>query len=89
MKIFRESYDKKKRDWDRDPIQKVSEAEKGDSIYLQKSQAEDAEFFEKINAILSQKSLVVVTKKARQFESGDIKFFIGELNYQAFETELA
>lgn len=89
MKIYRESYDRKKRDWDKDKISKVSQAELGDSIYLSKSEAEDAEFLDKVNAILNDRSLVVVTRKARIFDSGDVKCFIGDKNYKSFETELA
>ncbi len=89
MKIYRESYDRKKRDWDRDKISKVSQAELGDSIYLTRSEAEDAEFLDKVNAILNDRSLVVVTRKARVFDSGDVKCFIGDKNYKSFETELA
>ena len=89
MKIYRESYDRKKRDWDKDKISKVSQAELGDSIYLSKSEAEDAEFLDKVNAILNDRSLVVVTRKARVFDSGDLKCFIGNKNYKSFETELA
>lgn len=89
MKIYRESYDRKKRDWDKDKIAKVSLAELGDSIYLSKSEAEDAEFLDRVNAILNERSLVVVTRKARVFDSGDVKCFIGDKNYKSFETELA
>jgi hypothetical protein len=89
MKIIRESYDRKKRDWAKDKVAKVSEAQIGDSIYLNKSEAEDAEFLDKVNALLNDRSLVVVTRKARVFDSGDVKLFIGDKNYKSFETELA
>lgn len=89
MKIFRELYNRKKRDWEKDKIAKVSDSQLGDSIYLSKSEAEDAEFIDKVNTILNERSLVVVTKKARIFDSGDIKMFIGDKNYKSFETELA
>lgn len=89
MKIIRELYNRKKRDWEKDKIAKVSDSQLGDSIYLSKSEAEDAEFLDKVNAILNDRSLVVVTRKARIFDSGDVKCFIGDKNYKSFETELA
>lgn len=89
MKIYRETYSKSKRDWAKDKIAKVSEAQVGDSIYLSKSEAEDALFLDKVNALLTDRSLVVVTRKAKIFDSGDVKCFIGDKNYKTFETELA
>jgi len=74
--------------WYRDIIAKLSEAVKFDAVYLTAEEAEDSVLISNINKILATKELVLVTRKPIEFESGDIKYWIGDLNYTQVVTAL-
>lgn len=86
--IFRTSFDKKGNVIGNDKVEKVSEAVKGDTVFMSKSAIEDATFIDKVNVILAKQGLALVISQAKECKNGSYRTFIGDANYKPFETVL-
>lgn len=69
-------------------VAKVSESEKSDSVFLAKSEIEDATFLSKVNDILAKNQLTLVIAKAVECKNGNYRTFIGDINYMQPSTIL-
>jgi len=88
MNVVRAIRDGRGRILSNQTLDKVSEAEQMDSIFLSKEE-KDSGIIAKVNELLEPKGLEVVESKLQIVPStGNFRTFIGEKNYQRPETAL-
>ena len=87
---------KRGRNWIDSPVEKVSLAQQGDTVFFEQAEVLDKasgelkyDVVDEIDAILKAKGLLVVRHRMRECSNGNFRSFIGSTDYKPFQTELA